>query len=273
MRGIGGRDRRGSRERQSERVDRRRHRRGRAHGHARAEGTSDPVFHLAPRAFVDRSGAAFGPVLPDVGSRSQRLPPPVAAEHRPGRHEDEREVRARRAHDHRRHGLVATTEQDGAIGRVRAQRLLGLHRQQVAVEHGRRLHEGLAEGQQRDLHREAASLPDAALDVFSAQPEVRVTRVGVAPGVEDRDDGFPGHVVGRVTLLSGARPMAGRTQVVFAEPAVAAQLCRSLPGTVHASRSRNPRATGASSASCAAVNGETYGGMGPAGAMPASSVA
>ena len=231
----------------AERVDGRRHSRRRAHRHARAEGARDAVFHLAPRALVDRARAPFRPVLPDVGAGAERLAAPVAAEHRAGRHEDEREVRARRAHDHRRHRLVAAAEQDRAIGRIRAQRFLRLHREQVAIEHRRRLHEGLAEREQGDLHREAAGLPDAALDVFGAQPEVCVAGVGVAPRIEDGDDRLPAHVVGAEALLARARPVSRRSQIVFAEPAVAAEIGRSLARTRHSSRSRRPRATGANS--------------------------
>ena len=124
------------------------------------------------------------------------------------------------------HGLVAAAEQDGAVDRVRAQRFLGLHRQQVAIEHRARLHERLAERQHRDLHREPAGLPDAALDLLGAQPEVRVARVRVAPGVEDRDDRLAGEVVGAEARLLRARAMAERAQIVRAEPAVAAQVVR-----------------------------------------------
>ena len=144
--------------------------------------------------------------------RAERLAAPVAAQHRPGGHEDRRDVRARGAHQQRRHGLVAAAEQDGAVGGIGAQRFLRLHRQQVAIEHRRRLHEGLAQRQQRDLHREAARLPHTALDVVGAQAEMRVARVRVAPGVEDGDDGLARHVVGVKPGLPRARAMAGRSQ-------------------------------------------------------------
>ena len=78
-----------------------------------------------------RSAQYFQTSVPEPSD----LAAPVAAEHRPGRHEDRRQVRARRAHDQRRHGLVAAAEQHDAVGRIRAQRFLRLHRQQVAIEH------------------------------------------------------------------------------------------------------------------------------------------
>ena len=82
-------------------------------------------------------------------------------------------------------GLVAAAHQHAAVDRVGAQQLLGLHRQEVAVEHRGRLLEVLRQRHRRHLDREAARLPDAALDLLGALAEVRVAGVDVAPGVED----------------------------------------------------------------------------------------
>ena len=224
MGGVGGGDRRRAGQGQAQGIDRGRHRRRRAHGHAGAERARHAVFHLAPRAFVERPGAPFRPVLPDVAARPENLAAPVAAQHRSGRHEDGGEVGARRPHDQGGHGLVAAAEQHHAVDGVGAQRFLRVHRQQVAVHHRRRLHEGLAEREQRDLHREAARLPDAALDLLGAETEMRVAGVGVAPRVEDGDDRLAADVVETEARLLGARAMAERAQVVLAEPAVAAQV-------------------------------------------------
>jgi hypothetical protein len=64
---------------------------------------------------------------------------------------------------------------------VAADHLLRLQRQQVAVEHRRRLHERLAEREDRHLDRKAAGLEDAALDVGDALAEVGVAGVELAP--------------------------------------------------------------------------------------------
>ena len=72
-----------------------------------------------------------------------------------------------RAHDQRGRRLVAPAQQHRAVERIRPQQLLGLHRQQVPVEHRRRLHERLAQRDRRHLQREPARLPDAALDVLA----------------------------------------------------------------------------------------------------------
>ena len=175
------------------------------------------------RALVQGAGAPLGPVLPHVAARAENLAAPVAAQHRTGRHHQRREVGAGGAHHQRRHRLVAAGHQDGAVGRVRAQRFLGLHRQQVAIQHRARLHQRFAERQDRDLHRESAGLPDAPLHFLGANPEVCVARVGVAPRVQDRDDRLAADVLGAEPGLLRARAMAERSQIVLAEPAIAAR--------------------------------------------------
>ena len=139
----------------------------------------------------------------------------------------------------------------------------------------RRLHEGLAQRQQRDLHREAAGLPDAALDVFGAQAEMRVAGVGVAPRVEDGDDRLAGHVVGAEAGLL-ARASGGRT--IADRPCRTSGGCADLSGCLaraaHASRSAERARDRRELVELRpASSGETNGGIGPVGAMPASSVA
>ena len=101
------------------------------------------------------------------------LPGIVAAQHRAGGQEDHRHAGGERAHDQPRRGLVAAAHQHHAVERVRADHLLGLHRQHVAVEHRGRLGEAFVHRQRRQLDREAARLQHAALDVLHALGEVR----------------------------------------------------------------------------------------------------
>ena len=51
-----------------------------------------------PRFLGDVAGAQLRPVLPGIGSAAERAAAPVAAQHRPRRHEDRRQVHADRAH-------------------------------------------------------------------------------------------------------------------------------------------------------------------------------
>ena len=163
-----------------------------------------------------------------------------------------------------------------AVGRIGAQRFFRVHREQVAVEHRARLHEGLAEREQRDLHGEAARLPDAALDVLGAQAEMRVARVGVAPGIQDRDDRLAGDVLRAEPGLLRARAMTERSEIVAAEPAVAAQIRGCLHAASWSWRSRLPqraRHRARAAAAAPSSSAETYGGIGPVVATSASSVA
>ena len=135
-----------------------------------------------------------------------------------------------------------------AVGGIGAQRFLRLHRQQVAIEHRARLHERFAERQHRDLHREPARLPDAALDLLGAHPEVRVAGIGVAPGVQDRDDRLAGDVLGAEAGLLRARAVAERA---------ADRPCRTSDGCgdrwaagAAGSRVASPAARRATGASC-----------------------
>src|SRR5262245_16919771 len=109
-----------------------------------------------------------------------------------------------------------------------AQQLLRLHRQEIAVEHGRRLDERFRQRHRRQLDRKAAGLQHAALDVLGTRAQMRVTRIDLAPGVDDADDRPAGPVVGIIAELAQPRAMTERTQVIDAEPTMAAQIFGTL---------------------------------------------
>ncbi len=221
--GIGGWNRGRARQRQAQRLGKRRHRRGGAHGHAGAVAAGDAGLHRLPFVFGDDPGLLVGPVLPYVAARAENLAGPVAAQHRPGRHEDRRQVHRQRAHDRRRRGLVATAHQHDAVDRMRAQQLLHFQRQEVAIEHRRRLDEVLRQRQRRQFDREAARLPDAALHLLGAGAEMRVAGIDVGPGIDDRDHRLAHEVGVVVAHLQRARAMAEGAQVLGLIPAGTAQ--------------------------------------------------
>ena len=183
-----------------------------------------PPSISAQSASRDVAGALLVPVFPGVRARAELLAAPVAAQHRPGGHVDERQPHRDRAHDEAGRGLVAAAHQHRAVDRIGAQVLLRLHREQVAVEHGRGLLERLRQRHARDLDREAAGLQDAALHVLGARLEVRVAGVDVAPRIEDGDHRLARPVVGVVAHLAQPRAMPERAQILDAEPAVGAQV-------------------------------------------------
>ena len=197
----------------------------------------------------DRPGAQVGPVLPGVRTRTQSRAAPIPAQHRTGGQEQRRQIHRRGTHQQTRRGLVAPTHQHRAVDRVGPQQLLGLHRQQVAVQHRRRLLERLRQRHRRHLHREPARLPDAALHLLHALLEVRVARVDVTPRVDDRDHRLAPVVGAVVAHLRGAGPMPERAHVRRPVPPVTAEFFRLLAGhDVHLSTLRAQRpATGGSS--------------------------
>ena len=126
---------------------------------------------------------------------------------------DRRKIHADRAHQQARRGLVASAHEHRAIDRQAAQRFFGVHRQQVAIEHGAGLHVHLGDGERRDLDRKSARLPDAALDRFRALAQVQMARVDFAPGIDDGDDGPAGEILPPVAELLQARAVAEAAQL------------------------------------------------------------
>ena len=176
----------------------------------------------------DLAGAALVPVFPGVGARAQRLALPVAAQHRPGRQIDRRQIHRGGAEQQARRGLVAAAHQHHAVDGMAAQQFLGVHRQHVAIEHRGRLQERFRQRQRRQFHRKAAGHQHAALDVVDAALEMHVAGLRVRPGVEDRDDRAALPLLRRVAHLHRARAMAEGAQIVGREPARAAELVGGL---------------------------------------------
>jgi hypothetical protein len=224
MIGIRRRNRRSAGQCQAERFGDRHHGGGGAHHHAGAERARDAGFDLAPFPFADIAGAFFVPVFPDVGAGAERAAVPVAAQHRARRHVDRRQAHRDRAHDQAGRGLVAAAHQHRAVDRMTAQQLLAFHREQVAVEHGRGLHERLGERHRRQLDRKAAGLPDAAFHILGALAQMAVARIDLAPRVDDADHRLAGPILAVIAELLQARAMAEGAQRLGAEPAVAAEL-------------------------------------------------
>jgi hypothetical protein len=159
-------------------------------------------------------------------------------------HVDRRNAHADRAHEQSRRGLVAAAEQDRAVDRMAAQKLLGLHRQKVAIEHGGRLDERLGKRHRRQFQRKAARLQHAALDVVGARAQMRVAGINVAPGIDDGDHGLAAPIACVIADLPQARAMAEGAQIAHPEPAMAAQIFGTLFRAHHCDLSRRYAAGG-----------------------------
>ena len=228
MIGIRRRDGGGARQREAERFGDRHHGRRGAHDHASAERARNALLHLGPLLFADVAGLLLGPVFPHVRAGAEMLAAPIAAQHRPRRHIDGRNAHADCTHHQARRGLVAAAEQHRAVDGVAAQKLLRLHGEKIAVEHGRGLDERFGERNRRQLDGKAAGLQHAALDVFGARAQMRVAGIDLAPGIDDADHRPARPVLGVVADLLEARAVPERAQIIDAEPAMAAQILRAL---------------------------------------------
>ena len=166
-----------------------------------------------------RAGAALLPIADRVGAGAEHAALPVAAQHRPRGDVDRGDAGAGRAEQQARRRLVATAHQHDAVERMRADQLLGLHREEIAVEHGRRLDHDLRQRDRRQFEGKAARLQHAALDVLDAGLEMGVALVDVGPGVDDPDHRPALIFFLRVAHLRHARALAERAEIVGVEPA------------------------------------------------------
>lgn len=86
--------------------------------------------------------------------------------------------------------LSQPPQKNDAVQRVCDDRLFDLHAQEIAEQHRRGAHVVLPQRHDGKLQREAARLPDAALDSLGELPQVGVAVGQLAPRVADADDGL-----------------------------------------------------------------------------------
>ena len=165
-----------------------RQRRRCAHRHAGAWATAHAGFGRHEVGIRHRSGADLLAEPPDVGAAADVVAPKLAVEHRPGADQHRRQTDRRRAHQHRRRVLVATAEQDDAVHRIAADRFLDIHTHQVAKQHRRRADLCFAQAHRRELERDAACFPHAALDPLGNVAEMAVAWVEFGKRLTDADD-------------------------------------------------------------------------------------
>src|SRR5215472_2893873 len=160
---------------------------------------------------------------PHVRARSHLRTPEPAVEHRPARHHDRRQVDAGRGHEHGRGGLIAAREQDDGVERVSPQEFFHLHGHEVAEQHRGRPHQRLAKRHGGKLKREAARLPDAALDRVSYPAQVRVAWRELRPAVRYSDDWAAVEYLGRESLRPEPGAVDHASPAPRAEPSPASQ--------------------------------------------------
>ena len=193
--GMDGRDRRRTGQRQAERLGDAGHGAGGAHHRAGAGGGGEVALDGGDLGGVDLAAAVARPEAPAVGAGAEPLALVAAGHHRPGDELDGRQVGGNRAHQLRRHRLVAAAEQHDAVHRLGADHLLDVHRHQVAELQAGRAEEHLAERDHREFQRQAAGGEHAALHRLEQFGEVAVAVVEAARRVADADDGTHQHLV------------------------------------------------------------------------------
>ena len=177
----------------------------------------------------NRPGATLFPIFDRVRTGAEHFAMPIAAQHRSGRRENSGNAGAGRAQQQAGRRLVAAAHQDDAVDRMGADQFLGLHREEIAIQHGRRLDVGLRQRERRQLDGKPARLQDAAFDVLDAGLEMRMALGEVGPGVDDADEGLAGIISRRIAHLVHARALPERAQVVAREPTGGAQVFGSFP--------------------------------------------
>ena len=145
---------------------------------------------------VDVAGAVLRPEAAAIGAGAEDFAFVIADDHGAGRKDDGRKVGAGGGHHLRGESLVAAADEDDGVHGLRADHLLGVHRHEVAQEHGGGMGEALADGDGRENHGQAASEHDAALHALDQVGDIAVAGVVVAEGVGDADDGALQRVVG-----------------------------------------------------------------------------
>src|SRR6476646_9432947 len=148
-------------------------------------GAAHRVLDLPELELVETPCADILVELPAVATGSDLTTLPVAVEHRAAGDDDGWHVAARRR------CLVTPGQQNDAVEWIAANRLLDIHRHQVPIEHGGRLHQRLAEREHRELEREAPCLQDSPLYRHRQLAEVRVAVDELAPAVADADQRLP----------------------------------------------------------------------------------
>jgi hypothetical protein len=118
---------------------------GGAHHAAGAGRGCEPALDLANPLAAHLPRAIGCPVAPAIRAGRKTLALIGRREHRASDELHRRDIGGHRAHELRRHRLVAATDQDRSIHRLRREHRLGVQSGQVAIVHAGREQRGLAE--------------------------------------------------------------------------------------------------------------------------------
>ena len=126
---------------------------GRAHHRAGAGGDREPLLRpIAISSASTLAGAILRPEAAAIGAGAKTLAAMAAGHHRPAASWIAGTICRCRAHQLRRHRLVAAADQHDRVHRLRAHHFLGVHRHQVAEHQAGRIEKDFAERDGRKRH-------------------------------------------------------------------------------------------------------------------------
>ncbi len=185
--GVHGGNRRGAGQAQTERFGEASHGGGGAHHRAGPRRHRELAFDFRNLVRFDIAGAVARPEAAAIGAGAEPLAAIASGHHRPGDERDGRTVGGHRAHQLRRHRLVAAAHQHDGVHRLRPDHLLGVDRHQIAVFEAGRREKHFAERDGRKFQRQRAGSEHAALDRGEQLRKMAVAIVEVRARIGDAD--------------------------------------------------------------------------------------
>ena len=213
--GVDGGNRRGARGHHAERLGQRGHRARRPHHRAGARRGRQALLDLLDLGVADRARAMERPKAPAVRAGAEPLAVMAARRHRAADELDRRNIGGGRAHQLRRHGLVASADEHDGVHRLGAHHLLDVHRHQIAKFQAGRVEKDLSQRDGRKFDRQRAGRENAAFDRLDQLGKVAMAIVEAARRTGDADDRTIEHLPA-VPHRTRERPPEVETEIAVA---------------------------------------------------------
>jgi hypothetical protein len=188
--GVHRRDCGGARQDKTERLGDTGHGGGRAHHRAGPRGDCELSFDLRYFLLGDVTRAITRPETTTIGAGAESLAAMAARHHGASHQHDRRPAGGHRAHELRRHGLVAAAHEHDRVHRLRPNHFLRVNRHQVAVFEARGAEKDFAQRDRGEGDRQRAGCEHPALDRVQQFGEVAVAIVETGRRISDADHGL-----------------------------------------------------------------------------------
>ena len=188
--GVHRRDCGGARQDKTERLGDAGHGGGRAHHRAGPSGDCELSFDLRYFLLGDITRAITRPETTTIGAGAESLAAMAARHHGASHQHDRRPAGGHRAHELRRHGLVAAAHEHDRVHGLRPDHFLRVNRHQVAVFEARGAEKDFAQRDRGEGDRQRAGREHSALDRVQQFGEVAVAIVETGRRIGDADHGL-----------------------------------------------------------------------------------